>query len=169
MKRFFAVLFIAATVPLFAQQQAVAPYVETFDVQVNNVDVVVADRHGKPVAGLRQEDFEILEDGVSQPLSNFSAYSSAASARTDSASPNADNAQAPVTRKLVFVIDAMSLHPVTRRTLQRQLGQFVTNMMRNGDEAMIVTPDARQSQVRLRFTTDGALVRRTLNAALDAN
>jgi VWFA-related protein len=162
------VLFIASTVPLLAQQ-AVAPYVETFDVQVNNVDVVVADRHGKPVAGLRQEDFIVLEDGVPQPLSNFSEFSASASARTDSASANGDSVQAPSSRKFVFVIDEMSLHPVTRRTLQRQLDEFLGNMMREGDEAMVVTPDARDTQIRLRFTADGAMVRRTLRGAIDKN
>lgn len=168
MRRFFAVLFIAGTFPVFAQQ-AVAPYVETFDVQVNNVDVVVADPHGKPVAGLRQEDFIVLEDGVPQPLSNFSEFSASASARTDSTSANGDSVQVPSSRKFVFVIDEMSLHPVTRRTLQRQLDEFLGNMMRPGDEAMVVTPDARDTQIRLRFTADGALLRRTLRGAIDKN
>ncbi|HEV7922027.1 MAG TPA: VWA domain-containing protein [Thermoanaerobaculia bacterium] len=172
MKQYFAALFIAAAVPIFPQQpkqQATAPYVETFDVQVNNVDVVVADRRGKPVGGLRREDFVVLEDGAPQPLSNFSEYSASASARTDIASANGDSALAPSSRKFVFVIDEMSLHPVTRRTMHRQLDEFVARMMRDGDEAMVVTPDARDTQIRLHFTGNGELVRRTLAAAIEKN
>ena len=172
MKRFFAALFIAIAVPALAdqpKQQAVAPYVETFDVQVNNVDVVVADKRGKPVQGLRREDFVVLEDGVPQPLSNFSEYRATASARADSASADGDSVQAPSSRKFVFVIDEMSLHPVTRRSMHRELGEFLTKMMRGGDEAMVVTPDARDTQIRLRFTSNGELVRQTLDAAIEKN
>ena len=35
------------------------------------VDVVVRDRHGLPVRDLTQADFQILEDGVAQPLGSF--------------------------------------------------------------------------------------------------
>lgn len=40
------------------------------------VDVIVRDRTGKPVEGLTQEDFEILEDGVPQRLISFESHTS---------------------------------------------------------------------------------------------
>src|SRR3954467_15768654 len=36
------------------------------------VDVVVRDKRGQPVRDLRQTDFEVLEDGVPQPIGSFS-------------------------------------------------------------------------------------------------
>jgi hypothetical protein len=38
------------------------------------VDVVVGDRYGTAVPGLKQEDFTILEDGKPQPITFFEAH-----------------------------------------------------------------------------------------------
>jgi hypothetical protein len=42
-------------------------------VNVVEVDVVVTDTKGQPVRGLKQGDFEILEDGKPVELATFSA------------------------------------------------------------------------------------------------
>ncbi len=44
---------------------------ETVDVRVVNVDVIVTDGDGQPVYGLTRDDFEVLEDGKPQPITNF--------------------------------------------------------------------------------------------------
>ncbi len=41
------------------------------DVQLLRVDVQVSDPAGKIVTGLKAEDFEILDDGVPQPIAAF--------------------------------------------------------------------------------------------------
>lgn len=46
-------------------------YVETVDVNVVPVTVVVTDERGRFVEGLTQKDFEIKEDGVLQKISSF--------------------------------------------------------------------------------------------------
>src|SRR3954447_26980897 len=51
--------------------KAPPPLVEKIEVSVVNVDVTVTDRRGQPVSGLTRDDFEILEDGKPQPISNF--------------------------------------------------------------------------------------------------
>src|SRR5262245_3462768 len=38
-----------------------------------SVDVVVRDKHGKPVFGLTKDDFELLEDDISQQVDSFIA------------------------------------------------------------------------------------------------
>jgi VWFA-related protein len=38
------------------------------------VNVVVTDRDGKPITGLKKEDFELLEDGKTQPLQVFESH-----------------------------------------------------------------------------------------------
>jgi len=47
-------------------------YVETVDVDVVQVTVVVTDEHGQFVSGLKQSDFKVSEDGVPQKVSSFS-------------------------------------------------------------------------------------------------
>src|SRR5262245_47191599 len=49
-------------------------FVETLDVEVVNVDVVVTDRSGNLLDGLTAADFEIYEDGERRDLSNFFAF-----------------------------------------------------------------------------------------------
>src|SRR4029077_10137092 len=72
-------LLLATALPVAAQQAAGSSSkpAETFgtaiDVSVVNLDVFVTDKKGKPVTGLRQEDFEILEDGKPVAISNFYA------------------------------------------------------------------------------------------------
>lgn len=46
-------------------------FVESVDVRVVNVDVVVTDKDGQPVQGLERADFRVLEDGKPQEITNF--------------------------------------------------------------------------------------------------
>src|SRR5690349_4759065 len=56
---------------LFLGTSAAAQLVESIEVRVANVDVVVTDRAGKPVHGLTKDDFELFENGKLQPITNF--------------------------------------------------------------------------------------------------
>jgi VWFA-related protein len=51
---------------------APAPLAVSVDVKVVNVDVTVTDDSHKPARGLTRDDFEILEDGQPQAITNFS-------------------------------------------------------------------------------------------------
>ena len=66
---------LAAIVPLAtaaAQQQDLpAVFSEVIDVRVVNVEVVVTDRQGDRVHGLRVSDFELLIDGEPMPIDYF--------------------------------------------------------------------------------------------------
>ena len=57
----------------FAQQQA--PLTERIEVSVVNVDVSVSGADGQPVPGLSRDDFEVLDDGRRQQITNFYAVS----------------------------------------------------------------------------------------------
>jgi VWFA-related protein len=67
----FLLLTLLATAPAYGQ------YIESIEVSLANLDVVVVDRSGKPVRGLTRDDFEIFEDGKKQAITNFAAYSTA--------------------------------------------------------------------------------------------
>src|SRR5665213_688770 len=49
------------------------------------LDVVVTDAKGKPVEGLKQDDFKVLEDGVVQPLRFFDVHTGAPAGSTQQA------------------------------------------------------------------------------------
>ena len=56
---------------LCAAASTSAQLVESIEVRVTNVDVVVTDRNGNRVAGLSKDDFTLIEDGKIQPITNF--------------------------------------------------------------------------------------------------
>ena len=70
-----ALTALAFLSPAVAPAQDPAPADPTFgesvEVRVINVDVFVTDRDGRPVQGLAREDFEVLEDGKRQEVTNF--------------------------------------------------------------------------------------------------
>ena len=62
-----------APAPPAQQQPAAAQQPPTFKVRVDyvEVDAVVTDRQGRIVRDLKKEDFQVLEDGKSQAITNF--------------------------------------------------------------------------------------------------
>jgi VWFA-related protein len=63
----FLCFALAATL----EAQPSQPFVDSVDVQVVEVDVVVTDRKGRPVKGLKREDFELYVDGRPAEITNF--------------------------------------------------------------------------------------------------
>jgi Ca-activated chloride channel family protein len=68
-------LLLALVCLLAANMHASAQQEETIKVETElvNLNVVVKDRGGRSVSGLKKEDFEVYEDGVRQEISHFSA------------------------------------------------------------------------------------------------
>src|SRR5688500_490624 len=85
--------------------------VESIEVRVVNVDVVVTDRDGKPVTGLTAKDFEVLEDKGPQTITNFYEVRNGSAAEV--ATPDA----APVARPRHFIlfVDNRAMHPALRK------------------------------------------------------
>lgn len=80
-RRVLACLSLAVLAPFVCSQQ---PQNQSGDVmtlrqtaQTVIVDVIVGDRYGTAVTGLKKEDFTILEDGKPQPISFFEAHGGA--------------------------------------------------------------------------------------------
>jgi VWFA-related protein len=140
-------------------------YLDTLEVRITNLDVVVTDRAGHSVRGLRRENFEVRENGAAQPVTNFSELASStavdeATRTGGSAAPvqaAATEASAPPPRKMLFFIDDMALHPLTRSRLLKDAMAFINSSMREGDEAMVVTPSSA-NHTPLAFTTDRTAV-----------
>ncbi|HVE72508.1 MAG TPA: VWA domain-containing protein [Thermoanaerobaculia bacterium] len=163
------------TLVLLSLILAQVPYIETLEVSVHSVDVVVTDAQGKPVPGLTRDDFQIFEDGVEQRITNFSAFHGGpVSSRAESRdplvpagdastalgmTPAAEAKRAP--RKFIFYVDEMSLSSPVMKQLETQLGKLIDTTMEPGDEAMILRP-AEEKKLTAPFSGDRAAVRKAL-------
>lgn len=150
---------------LFAQ----SPYVETFEVRVQSLDVIVTDKKGNPVGGLTKDDFVVLDAGVVQEVSNFSAYRESTGSVTSGAAtmPAPAPPSEPLQRKVAFYVDDMSLHPSSRAKIVRSAMQFLEGLGPQ-DQAMVVTATGPANVVQS-LTSDRAALRRALDQAIEAN
>lgn len=153
--------------PALPQQQPnsseIPKLTENIDVRIINIDVVVTDRKGNVITGLKKDDFLIYENNVPKPISNFYAVEGSRPVATETAA-----APEPVTpiipdkpsdqndnlkRRIIFYIDNLSLAPFNRNRVFTQMKDFIKTVMRPGDEAMIATFN-RSMKVRVPFTKD---------------
>ncbi|HEX7832622.1 MAG TPA: hypothetical protein VF787_23400, partial [Thermoanaerobaculia bacterium] len=107
-----AVLILALVPVAFAQSQV--PYIETFEVRLHNLDVVVTDAKGQPVRGLKKSDFVVIENGVPQPVTNFSMYDTSASTASSNAANDDQQTEMvepvqPPPRHFVFFMDEIEI------------------------------------------------------------
>ena len=162
-------LAASATISASSQQDSAASrgdrtYVETFEVRVQNLDLIVTNRGGEPVSGLLQKDFVLLENGVEQEISNFAAYDENPGVARRGGAEEEIVAVPPPPRKVVFFIDQMSLHPDTHEKLADSAMHFLESL-EDHDEAMVVAAIG-QSNVVERLTTNRAAIRTALDRVL---
>ncbi len=174
------VLLIAALTagPLAAQQKSQQPpaempkLTENIDVRVIGIDVVVTDKKGVPITGLTKDNFQIFENGIEKPISNF--YEIEGKAATQAVVvPVPGAAVAPpvpkeeineqLRRRIILYIDNLSLAPFNRNRVFKQMKEFVKDVVRPGDEVMVATYN-RSLKVRVPFTRDIVQVQQTLDA-----
>jgi VWFA-related protein len=163
--------------PAVAQKKPAQPeqpkLVESIDVRVIDFDVVVTDRRGNVVSGLTQDDFEILENGIPKPITNFfevvggAPKSSVAKEIGGGVTTPAPSTPAAIPeemkRRIIFYIDNLSLAPFNRNRVFTQMKEFLKTAMRPGDEAMVATYN-RSMKVRVPFTRDTQQIAQALDA-----
>ena len=127
------------------------PFVDTVDVQVVEVDVVVTDRKGLPVGGLKPEDFELHVDGAPVEIANFyesSIYGERAERRgpevqeDDGVSPDdAPAAPAPEDPPVTIAIylDDLNTYPAHRTRLLAGLAEAVEPWRDSNARFMLAT------------------------------
>ena len=124
-------LGLAGSATLSAQPSQT--FIDTVDVQVVEVDVVVTDRKGRPVKGLARGAFELFVDGQRVEITNFfeSEILTTPPQPTDrsdapAAVPSAaDYADDPVPLTIVLYMDDAHLFPPYRTRLLRRLESAV--------------------------------------------
>jgi VWFA-related protein len=117
-----AAVLICLSVPAFAQQgdpagvaelQPAAQMASAIEPEgIIHLDVAATDKSGKPVTGLKAEDFNLLDNGRPTKLVSFHGFD-ATVAKPD-----------PLT-EVILVIDAMNLWPQQVTTAERELGKFL--------------------------------------------
>ena len=138
--------------PLVLHAQQPNTFGEVLEVGLTNVDVVVTDRSGAPVPGLTSADFEVLENGKPQPITNFFASAGgggSAALLPDGTAP----AEGAVARKFIFYIDDTSLSLDNRRAVFPAVRKFLATQLRAGDQAMVVSWN-HELKVRTPWTSD---------------
>jgi VWFA-related protein len=116
-------------------------------VQVNlvNLFVTVRDKHKAVISGLKQDDFQVFEDGQLQEITNFSAESNL-----------------PIT--LGILIDTSGSEYYMLSALKEAASRFLGRVMRKGDLAMVMTFDT-DVDLLADFTDDRSRLDRAINRA----
>jgi VWFA-related protein len=125
-----------------AQQKPQIPAIgETIEVSLVNLDVFVTDKTGKRVHGLTKDDFEILENGARQPITNFAEYAG----EVAPAQPTVPQAAPSVTavprqkRTIVVFVERFSLPNYRTDPFFDSVKKLLHDAIRPGDRAMVVT------------------------------
>lgn len=110
------------------------------------LDVVVAPKSGAPVTGLQQQDFTLLDNGVTRPIATFAAFTR----------------ESPV--EVILVVDAVNTGFQNIATERAQIGTFLKSdggRLAHPTTLAILTDTGMQMQPD--FTSDG----NALSASLD--
>jgi len=139
------VLFAVASSTAIAQQK-LPPAGDTIDVSIVNLDVFVTDKHGKRVAGLTPNDFEIRENGRVQPITNFAEYL-----------PDAEDLRTIPThsgkRTILVFVERFSLPTFRTGPMFASIRKTLRSVVRPGDSAAVVFWD-NDSAFTFQFFTD---------------
>jgi VWFA-related protein len=131
-------------------------------VNLVQVDAVVTDSKGRQVTNLKPDDFEILEDGHVQKITNFSYFSTpptsgpAGPASMPEAIPRVPPSplgREQVNRTIAFVVDDLGLSFESTSFVRDTLKNFVEKQMRPGDLVAILRTSAGIGALQ-QFTSD---------------
>jgi VWFA-related protein len=135
-----------------------ATFTGEVNVPVINVDVLVTDRRGQPVAGLTADDFEVLEDDQPMPISHFYAPPHLAPAGSipvvEPVSPEA--ARQPVEVRplsLIVLVNTQGFSPRAQKLAMYELRSFIEAGLPARCRVLVATISG-SVEVRLPFTND---------------
>ena len=164
--------FLLLFAPAFAQVPAPDTVIR-IRVNLVQVDAVVTDSKDKPATDLKAQDFEILQDGKAQVITNFSYISTAPAgppvapraAQSKTGPPGPPPAVLKLTdvrRTVALVVDDLGLSFESIARVRESLKRFVDEGMQPGDLVAVIRTGAGMGALQ-RFTADNRL----LHAAID--
>jgi VWFA-related protein len=136
-------------------------------VEVVRVEVVVTEKRGRPMAGLRREDFSVFEDGKPQEVVQFLAFARPQPATPSTpAPPAASDEAAPEellpARYVVLAIDDVHMEIDSLNRTQKALARFLREDLRPEDQVALVTTSGG-SALSQGFTSDRAVLQQILS------
>ncbi len=158
----------AASVPPPAAPTPAAPALEERTTVVAvEVPVNVVDRSGAALRGLRQEDFEVLDDGHPQKLTGFEVIDldllSRASPEATAPSP-VERLPAPLRRHILLLFDLSYSTPTSILKARLAAREFVLHDLQPSDLAAIATVSIEHGvQLVVTFTPDRAQLARGID------
>lgn len=151
MRTFLGLFTILFAVPLLAQTSA------RVDVKVINVDVSVIDSNGKPVSGLTQDDFEVLEDNQPEKVTNFTVVNRAATVRAEPRSQT----DLQLRRRVILMVDNNYIDKTDRDAALRRLDEFVDGTF-DGTYEWALAMIGQQLEIVQRFTADKKVIHQAI-------
>ncbi len=147
-RRLGAALLASLGIPVPAQEpaQEKAPPVFAREVEQVTVDVVVVDKQGNPVPGLRKEDFSVTDEGQAQTIVSFDVIQrpglergplDAAPGSRPRLVTNASGA-AEQGRLFALVFDNLHLSPLNAQRAKAAVAAFLDKGVREGDRVSLI-------------------------------
>lgn len=162
-----------AAAPQAAPAEPPVSFGEVVEVDVVEVEAQVTDRQGRPVPGLRKEDFELFMDGRRVEIVNFREIGAAVAAPPAAQpGPSPESTQAgstqagPASREplsLAVLLDNRFLDPGHRARALQQIRAFLAEHLAPGDRVLVAS-HGQGLRVHLGFTSDAGAVDAALNA-----
>lgn len=149
---------LLATLSASAQPK---PLVETYEVRVTSIEVVVTDPAGKPIRGLDRSMFRIYEDGVEQEITNFSEIDLVEVVVPEEPGEAPPPRPDVAVRHVQIFVDEYSMDPMHRASVLDELVRTLRLTLQDDDEVSIVRW-TRRLKVELPFTRDLDRVYETL-------
>ena len=146
------------------------------EVTVTNVDVVVTDKDGNRVTGLKPENFEIFEDNLRMRLTNFYEVKSlevyAPLPEPEKEVPLPPSRRLPIEstqfkNKIIFYFDNWHLNPMNRNWSIKKLETFIQNNFtpqNKSNEGMVVCL-GQKLEILQEFTSNQGVLLAALNKA----
>ncbi len=169
MSAVLATVIISST-PLatFSQDRKKKPDQDSIklNAELVQIDALVTDKAGKPVSGLKREDFELLDNNKPQPITHFSFEESNPARVKNSPVPQPPIPKALTARDLkrvvAFVVDTLHMQFENLYRTRKMLQDFVDNQMQPGDLVLIL-PTGGGSGLLQQFTSDRTLLRSAID------
>jgi VWFA-related protein len=153
MREGFLIAFLGFSVSVKGQevQPGAGPPARTAEavgVDLVNLEVYATDASGQPVAGLKLENFEVLEDGKPVAITHFSRFEAGRPVPSPAAlEASVESGEYPVGAAetewlhVVLYFDYSNIRMASRGALFRELDSFLAEYLKPEDRVMIVTFD----------------------------
>ena len=182
-KKIIFFLLITCSVLVFLEQDALteaqqkeerpSSIIYEVEVRITKVDVIVTDKAGNRVTGLKPENFKLYEDGIIQPLTNFFEVQGMEvllpTAEKEGEKPPVPAEPLPaavpvIKNKIVIYFDNWHLHPMNRNWSIKKILSFIEKNFPPGtnNEAMVVSLDQKLEIIQ-KFTANPQLLKLSIN------